>query len=58
MKMFLDGNEVNVEKLKQALCRLDYGEFDGGTFEIITLDLIDEDGDMYFNTDKYSTFGG
>jgi hypothetical protein len=58
MKMFLDGNEVNTDELKEALSLLDYGEFDGGTFEIITLDLIDKDGNMYFNTEKYSTFGG
>jgi hypothetical protein len=58
MKMFLDGNEVTVEGLKQALENLDCGEFDGGTFEVITLDHISAEGDMYFETERYSTFGG
>ena len=57
MKILLDGNEITVEELKQALNNLDCGEFDGGTFEVITLDHISVDGDMYFETERYSTFG-
>lgn len=58
MRMFIDGNEITVKELKQALDNLDCGEFDGGTFEVITLDHISTDGDMYFETERYSTFGG
>ena len=58
MKMLWDGNEITVEELKQVLNNLDCGEFDGGTFEVITLDHISAEGDMYFETERYSTFGG
>ena len=58
MKMFLDGKEVTTEGLKQVLDNLDCGEFDGGTFEVVVLDHISTGGDMYFETERYSTFGG
>ena len=58
MRMFINGNEVTVEELKYVLNNLDCGEFDGGTFEVVTLDHISAEGDMYFETERYSTFGG
>ena len=58
MRLFIDGNEVTVEALKQRLENLDCGQFDGGTFEVIALDYISIDGDLYFETEVYSTFGG
>ena len=58
MKMFIDGNEVTIEELKQKITDLDCGDFDGGTFEVVTLDHISENGDMYFEIEKYSTYGG
>lgn len=58
MRLFIDGDEATLEELKQRLDNLECGEFDGGTFEIITLDHISISGDMYFETEKYSTFGG
>jgi len=56
MRLFIDGNEVTITELKQRLDTLDCGDFDGGTFDVITLDHISEAGDMYFETDRYSTF--
>ena len=58
MRLFIDGDEVTAEELKQRLDNLDCGEFDGGTFETIVLDHISMCGDMYFETERYSTFGG
>jgi hypothetical protein len=57
MRLFIDGDEVTVEELKQRLEALDCGPFDGGTFEIITLDHISNEGDMYFETERYSIYG-
>jgi hypothetical protein len=57
MRLFIDGDEVTVEELRQRLNDLDCGEFDGGSFELITLDHISEVGDMYFETEKYSVYG-
>ena len=57
MKLFIDGDEVTVEELRQKLNDLDCGEFDGNTFELITLDHISEVGDMYFETERYSVYG-
>jgi hypothetical protein len=37
---------------------LDSGSSDGGTFEIIVLSDIDAKGNMYFDIEKYSTYGG
>ena len=56
MRLFIDGDEVTTEELKQRLNSLDCGEFDGGTFEKIVLDHISAAGDMYFETEVYSTF--
>lgn len=57
MRLFIDGNEVTIEELRQTLNNLDCGEFDGGTFEIITLDHISIAGDMYFETEVHSVWG-
>lgn len=57
MRLFIDGDEVTIEELRQTLNNLDCGEFDGGTFEIITLDHISIAGDMYFETERYSIYG-
>lgn len=57
MKLFIDGNEVTVEELRQRLNNLDCGEFDGGTFQLITLDHISETGDLYFETDRFALYG-
>ena len=57
MRLFIDGDEVTIEELKQRLQNLDCGQFDGGTFKVITLDHISVSGDMYFETEVYSTYG-
>lgn len=57
MKLFIDGNEVATEELQNRLNDLDCGEFDGGTFQLITLDHISETGDLYFETDRFSLYG-
>lgn len=57
MRLFIDGDEVTIEELKQRLNTLDCGGFDGGTCEIITLDHISEAGDMYFETERFSVYG-
>ena len=57
MKLFVDGNEVKIEILKKLLDNLECGDFDGGTFEIMTLDHISDEGDMYFETERYSVYG-
>lgn len=57
MRLFIDGNEVTIEELKQYLENLDCGDVDSGTFDIITLDHISDDGDMYFETERYSIYG-
>ena len=57
MKLFIDGDEVTVEELRQKLNDLDCGELDGGTFQLITLDNISVEGDMYFETERFSLYG-
>lgn len=57
MRLFIDGNEVTVEELRQRLNNLDCGEFDGGTFQLITLDHISMAGDLYFETERCSIYG-
>jgi hypothetical protein len=57
MKMFIDGDEVTIEKLRQRLENLDCGSFDDGVFETITLDHISTVGDIYFETERYSIYG-
>ena len=57
MRLFIDGDEVTIEELRQRLDNLDCGEFDGGTFQLITLDHIDMVGNLYFETDRFSLYG-
>lgn len=57
MNLFVDGNKVKIETLKKLLDNLEHGEFDGSTYEIMTLDHISENGDMYFETERYSVYG-
>lgn len=57
MRLFIDGDEVTIEELKQILDNLEYGEFDGSSYEIITLDHISMCGDLYFETERHSVFG-
>lgn len=56
MRLFIDGDEVTVEELRQRLNDLDCGEFDGGAFELITLDHISMVGDLYFETERCSIY--
>lgn len=58
MKLFLNDREVNAVELKAVFDTLDSGSSDGGTFEIIVLSDIDAKGNMYFDIEKYSTYGG
>ena len=58
MRLFIDGDEVTLDELNKRLKALDCGEFDGCTFEVIVLDHISNECDIYFETEKYSTFGG
>ena len=58
MKMFLDDREVNVTELKAVFDTLNHGDPDGGDFEVIVLSYIDVADNMYFDIEKYSTFGG
>ena len=57
MRIFIDGDEVTIEELNERLSDLYCGEFDGSTFESITLDHISAENDMYFETERYSVFG-
>lgn len=58
MKMFLDDKEVNAVELKAVFDSLNLGDPDGGSFEVIVLSYIDVAGNMYFDIEQYSTFGG
>ena len=63
MKMFLGDSEhnadreVNVAELKAVFDNLK-GDPDGGDVEVIVLSHIDRFGNMFFDIEKYSTFGG
>ena len=57
MKMFLDDREVNAVELKAVLDTLKCDP-DGGDVEMIVLSHIDKNGNLYFDIEKYSTFGG
>ena len=62
MKMFLGDRESNADReidaaeLKAVFDNLK-GDPDGGDFEVIVLSHIDKSGNMYFDIEKYSTFG-
>ena len=57
MKLFLNNVEVTIAELKQALDNLDYGPPDGGTYEVLELEDIDSDGNLYFEVVVGSAFG-
>lgn len=63
MKMFLGNREsnadreVNAVELKAVLDSLK-GDPDGGDVEVMVLSHIDQFGNMFFDIEKYSTFGG
>lgn len=56
MRLFIDGDDVTISELQQRLNDLDCGDFDGGSFPVIVLDHISVAGDMYFETEIYSTY--
>ena len=63
MKMFLgdretntDG-EINATELKALFDTLQ-GDPDGGNAEMIVLSYIDRFGNLFFDIETYSTFGG
>lgn len=61
MKMFLcdrESNadrEVNAVELRAIFDTLK-GDPDGGDFEVIVLSHVGENGNMYFDIERYSTF--
>ena len=63
MKMFLGDREsnsdrgVNAAELKAVFDTLK-GDPDGGDVEMIVLSYIDQFGNLFFDIEKYSTFGG
>ena len=63
MKMFLGDRESNVDRKidtveLKALFDTLRGDPDGGDVEMIVLSHIDQFGNLYFDIEKYSTFGG
>ena len=56
MKLFLNDKEVTLNELRRALDNLDYGPPDGGTFEILVLEDIDSEGNLYFEIEVGSAF--
>ena len=63
MKMFLGDREANADReinateLKAVLDTLK-GDPDGGSCEMIVLSHIDKFGNLFFDIETYSTFGG
>lgn len=63
MKMFLGDREANVDRqinvteLKDVFDTLK-GDPDGGDVEMIVLSRVDQFGNLFFDIEKYSTFGG
>ena len=62
MKMFLGDRESNIDRevnaveLKAVFDDLK-GDADGGDIEMIVLSHIDQFGNLFFDIEKYSTFG-
>ena len=56
MKMFLGDREVDKVELKAVFDTLK-GDLDGGDVEMIVLSHVDKSGDLFFDIEKYSTFG-
>ena len=63
MKMFLGDRETNTDReidafeLKAVFDTL-RGDPDGGDVEMIVLSHIDKFGNLFFDIEQYSTFGG
>lgn len=63
MKMFLGNRESNADieidaiELKSVLDALK-GDPDGGNVEMIVLSHIDKFGNLFFDIENFSTFGG
>jgi hypothetical protein len=63
MKMFLGDRKTNTDKevnaieLKAVFDTLK-GDPDGGDVEMIVLSHIDQFGNLFFDIETYSTFGG
>lgn len=63
MKMFLGDRENNTDRevdaveLKAVFDTLK-GDPDGGDCEMIVLSHVDKFGNLFFDIEKYSTFGG
>ena len=63
MKMFLSDKESIIDKevdaaeLKAVFDTLK-GDPDGGDVEMIVLSHVDQFGNLFFDIEKYSTFGG
>ena len=63
MKIFLgdresnSDREINAVELKALFDTL-RGDPDGGDVEMIVLSHIDQSGNLYFDIEMYSTFGG
>lgn len=63
MKMFLGDKgsntdrQINATELKVVFDTLK-GDPDGGDVEMVVLSHIDQSGNLYFDIEKYSTFGG
>lgn len=56
MRLFLDDKEVTLAELKHTLDNLYYEYPDGGTYETLALDDIDNDGNLHFIIEVGSTF--
>jgi hypothetical protein len=63
MKMFLadresnTDREINTVELKAVFDTLK-GDPDGGDVDIIVLSHVDQFGNLFFDIERYSTFGG
>ena len=49
--------EINTVELKAVLDTLE-GDPDGGDVEMIVLSHVDKFGNLFFDIEKFSTFGG
>lgn len=63
MKMFLADRESNADREintveLQAVFDTLKGDPDGGDVEMIVLSHVDQFGNLFFDIEKYSTFGG
>ena len=63
MKMFIgdrannSDREINAIELKAVFDTLK-GDPDGGDVEVIVLSYVDQFGNLFFDIETYSTFGG